>query len=209
MATPSRVLAFCVAGLLCSIALAAAPTETLKITDLAGHPERWPDKVTIKRDLNFGGGASLKSGQQVSIIQFDGAAIGVDAGNNQLFEVEAQDTDMLDAANAAWSKLTPEQRAIDARVVMADPSLWPDKVKSMDGFRLNSGKDVQPGEEFEMMTIEGNNVVLWLTADKAKLTSDMAKTDLVKRARERAGIAPDKRPSRVAAALKGNLVDAD
>ena len=90
------------------------------------------------------------------MISFAGDS-GMEAGNNLLFEVDAADTDLLEAANAAWSKLTPEQRAVDLKTIMNDASLWPEKVKCLGAFTLDSGKDIPPGQEFGFMSIDGSS----------------------------------------------------
>ena len=188
---------------------AAPPPETLKLQDLAARSDRWPDKITLKKDMRFADGAAVKAGQQVTILDYNGGAIGVDAGNNLLFEVDAADTDLLEAANAAWAKLTPEQRAVDLKTVQADSSLWPEKVKCMGAFTLDSGKDIPPGQEFEFMSIDGQFAWVWAAEDKAKLRTELTQTDIVKRARALAAVEKEKRPSRIARAMAGKLIGAD
>lgn len=187
-----------------------APPETLTLQDLQGRPDRWPAEVTIKRDLNFGD-AKLTAGQKVKVLEYNGGdEVGVDAGNNQLFEIDQKDCDLLEGANAAWSKLTPDQRALDKKTVIQDMSLWPTKVRCTSGFVLNSGKEVPPNSEFELMWIQPNGgVTLWEPEGKAKLGARIEQTDAVARARELISIDPAKRPSRIASALKGVMVDAE
>ncbi len=42
-------------------------TEKLTLPEIAARPEFWPDRVTLKVDLNFGGGKSFKAGQQFDV----------------------------------------------------------------------------------------------------------------------------------------------
>ncbi|CAN5558128.1 hypothetical protein BH09PLA1_BH09PLA1_17210 [soil metagenome] len=188
----------------------AAPPETLRLQDLQGRPDRWPKEITIARELNFGN-AKLAAGQKCKVIEYNGGSeIGVDAGNGQLFAVDPNDCDLLDAANAIWTKLSPAQRALEPKTVIADASLWPAKVMCTSGFVLNSGKEIAPGGEFDVMTIDnGGQVTLWESEGKAKLTAQLSQTDAVSRARDLVDIDPLKRAGRVAAALKGVVVDSD
>jgi nucleoredoxin len=194
------------AAFFCNIAWSAAP-ETLKLPDLVNRPDRWPASVTLKKDIKFSDGAGASKGQKLQIIQFQGSQLGVDGGNNLLFEVAPDDTDFLEAANTAWTKLTPAQRAIDANTLLADSSLWPDKVKCTSGFTLDSGKDLPPGGEYDLVAVDAQGVTLFHTPTLSKLSAHLAQTDAIAGARERALIEPEKRTSRVAEALRKNLVD--
>jgi len=199
-----------VAVLTSAIALGATPPEKLTLQDLQGRPDRWPAEIIIKRDLNFGD-AQLKAGQKVKVLEYNGGdEVGVDAGNNELFEIDQKDCDLLDAANAIWEKLSPAQRALEPKDVIGDPSLWPAKVKCTSGFVLNDGTDIPPGSEFELMTIDPNGKVqLWEPKGKAKLGAQFNQTDAVARARELVIIEPAKRPGRIAGALRGRMVGSD
>jgi nucleoredoxin len=189
---------------------AADAPETLTTQDLQGRPDRWPAEVTIKRFLNFGD-ATLNEGQKVTVIEYNGGSeVGVDAGDNQLFGIELTDCDLLEAANAQWATFTPAQKALEPKTVIEDASLWPARTKCTSGFVLNSGKEVPPNSEFELMTIEWNGqVILWEPEGKAKLAAQISQTDVVARARELVAIEPAQRPSRIANALKDVMVDAE
>jgi nucleoredoxin len=159
--------------------------------------------------MKFGGGKSVAAGQKVQVLEFDGNQLGVDAGNDMLFRITPNDCDLLDAANAIWSKLTPAQRAIDKQTLLNDASLWPQKVKLTQDQRMESGKVVPAGTELELVTVAADGPVVWIPDPRMRLSMDMASTDLIARAREVALVDPDKRPSRIVAALKGAIVDSD
>jgi nucleoredoxin len=188
----------------------AAPPEKLGPRELANRPDRWPAQVTMLRDMDFGG-AKLAKGQKVTVLEYTGGnEVGVDAGNNQLFAIETTDCDLMDAANAAWAKLTAEQRALEPATLVEDASLWPTKVKCTAAFTLNNGKELPPGAEYDLLTIDrGGQVQLYTRDGDARLTAQLAQTDAVARARELAAVDKSKRPGRIAEALKGAaLVDA-
>lgn len=189
---------------------AAAPPETLRINDLVNRPDRWPAKTTLTRDIDAGGGKGARKGDQVTIIQFDGQDIGVDCSNDVLVAIGPEDCDILEAANKAWSALTPAQRAVDRTMLIQDASIWPDKVKALDGFDLDNGKSLGPNTEFELLAIKSDGVaVLWYPEFKSRLMLKTDRTDAVSRARERVAMDAEKRPARISEALKRIVVDSD
>ncbi|MSR63627.1 MAG: hypothetical protein EXS08_14415 [Planctomycetes bacterium] len=203
------VCSFAAAGSLAASASAQAPVApaTLQLTDLVNRPERWPAKVTLTRDYSFGGGKGAKAGQAVQVLEFNGAQVTVDAGNELVFDLPPAECDLLSAANAAWAPLTPAQRAVDKAGLLQDASLWPERVKCSSGFRFEDGTVIPAGGEFELMTFDQEGVKLYAREAQTTLLAELPQTDLVARARERALLELDKRPSRIAAVLK-DLVDA-
>src|SRR5262249_52554760 len=105
----------------------AAP-EKLTWNDLVNHPERWPATCKVNVPLKFSGGATLKPGTEVKINAVTARGAQLIAPQGFAFDVAAKDCDLLDAANAAWAKLTPEQRNLTVAAIVADKSLWPAKV---------------------------------------------------------------------------------
>src|SRR5438034_11838541 len=116
-----KVFVVALALFLASTSFAApAPPEALKLNDLINHPERLPQTVTLKKGMKFGGGKSVAAGQKVQVLEFNGSQLGVDAGNNLVFRINPNDCDLLEAANATWSKLAPAQRAVDQQMLIND-----------------------------------------------------------------------------------------
>lgn len=187
----------------------AAPPETLSLQDLVQRPDRWPAAVKLRRDFNFSGGGGARTGQAVHVVEFNGAQVLVDAGNELVFEVAPGDCDLLEAANTAWAALTPVQRAVDPEKLLQDASLWPERTTSLAGFQLEDGTILQPGGEYELISLDREGVKIYSGAHRTTLMTELAQTDVIARARQKALIEPDKRPSRVAAALKTTLVDAE
>src|SRR5690606_37886238 len=107
---------------------------------LRSHPERWPAQVTLPRDFKFNGGKSALKGQKVQVLELNGTELLVDAGNDLVFNLPVADSNFLVAANSAWSALTPAQRELDAKALIADASLWPLRVKSVNSFHLQNGR---------------------------------------------------------------------
>lgn len=195
-------------GALVAVAGHAAAPAVLTLADLPNHPDRWPARVAVQRDFKFSGGASVRKGQSVQVLDVRGATVAVDAGHDLTFEVPAGETDLVQAANQAWSKLTPAQREVDAAALLKDASLWPLTARATAGFTLANGTDLPPGGEYEFVSCTPEGVTLYSRAHRSMLQADLAATDTIARARELAALPREKRPARIPLALKGRLVDA-
>lgn len=198
--------------LLCGSFARSTPSqqpETLKLSDLVNHPERWPAAVKVLKDFKFSAGGGLKAGQMVKVLEFKGAQVLVDAGNQSSFEVAPADCDLLDAANKAWAALTSAQRAVDPQCLLKDASLWPERVTCLSGFRLDDGSELAPGGEYQFLSIDREGAKFYAPAQHTTLVAELSQTDLITRARQRALVEPEKRPSRIAAVLQKGLVDSE
>lgn len=210
MSLTARIAAVLLASsvaLAASAAAGAPPPETLALTDLVNHPERLPATVTLAREFNFGGGLSAKQGQSVRVMEFNGAEVGVDAGDNLFFAIAPADCDLLEAANAAWGKLTPAQRAVEPGTIIKDQSLWPATVKIAAPIGLQNGTTLPAGTEFDVVSITREGAQIASAEHDANFVATFAETDLIARARERAALDPAQRPSRIAAAIMKHAVD--
>ncbi len=202
-----KLAALLLAGLSFIRAFAAAPS-TLTLSDLRQNPERWPAAVTVPRDLSFQGGATVKKGQLVKVTGLKGNEVVVDSGTGLVFGLPIAETDFVARANEAWTKLTPEQREITVASLVADRSLWPVKVRNFAEFRLGGGGVIKPGGEYELIAVARDGVKLLAPEYNTTLRVEPPATDLIERARALVLLPPAKRPSRIAAVLHGNLVDA-
>lgn len=194
-------------GWCCTPAFATSPTN-LTMNDLLGHPERWPASVTIPRELQFQGGAIVKKGQVVKVTDFNGTEVVVDSGSGLVFGLPVAETDFVVRANERWAALTPAQREITGATLREDRSLWPVKVKTSGEFRFGNGTVIKPGGEFELLSVDRDGVKLLAPEYNTTLKTSVQSTDLVERARALVLVSPAKRPSRIAANLRGQLVDA-
>lgn len=194
-------------GLAFGPAFAAAP-ETLALADVRNNPERWPAAITVPRELQFQGGAVVKPGQVVKVVELNGADVVLDNGTGLVFGLPITETDFVARANAAWAKLAPAQREITGALLADDRSLWPLRVKCTAEFRFNNGTVLKPGGEYELQAVMRDKVQLYSAPNNATLTTPLQSTDVIAQARELVLMPAAKRPSRVAAALRGQLVDA-
>ncbi len=200
-------IAVALSSVLFSFSAEAAPPETLSLSDLINHPERWPQTVTVKKNLNFANGKSVRKMQKVGVVDFDGKAVTLSFESDWNFTLSPKDCDLLQIANQAWTILTPDQRAIEAATLDQDPSLWPIKVKIPNELRMEGGGGIPAGAELDLISTEGQKVKLYSHQPATLITVSLMNTDLIERARRLVLIPANKRPSRVAYALKKIMVD--
>jgi len=208
MKSPLKLLAIFTLGLVFGSVFAAAPA-TLTLNDLRNNPERWPAAVTVPRDLKFQGGAGVKKGQEVRLVELSGNEVVLDDGKGLVFALPPAETDLLARANEAWAKLSPEQREVTAAVLAKDRDLWPLRVRSTAEFELNNGTVLKAGGEYDLLSVAPGEVQLYSPQHKTTLTAPISSTDVFARARALVPVPAAERPSRIAAALAGTLVGAD
>jgi hypothetical protein len=195
-------------ALLVSVTFAADVPEKLAWNDLVDHPERWPEKVKLTKMIRFSPTDGLKAGTECKVVGVVNGQAQLLADNSQ-FEVPPENCDLLDAANAAWTQLTPEQRALTPDVVIKDKSLWPAAVtvtepQNFGSFQIKAGETlpmlfITPQQELALM---GKGQTAWAPVP-------ISMTDFFKRARELAATPKEKRTGRIAGLLDGRLVDTD
>lgn len=197
-------------GLQCALAanvLAAVP-EKLLLGDLVNHPERWPAEVTAKSEMQFGGGLAIKAGQKLRLADLQGQDVVVEVKPENMAAISAEECDLLEAANAQWSTLTPEQKELDFKKLANDATLWPEKVKCFGGFNIDGGKTIPAGQELYLSTIDAmGGISIYCEDPEARLSARVTDTDLISRARELAKTEPAKRKSRIVEALRGKMID--
>ncbi len=189
-------------------AAAASPPDKLTLADLANRPDRWPDTVTYQADFHFGNGTTVHKGDKAKLIRYDGTKVQMLGAGNVAFSLKPEDCGLLEAANAAWAALTPEQRAIEPATLAADPSLWPVKVATTSPINASFGK-LPSGSEVTLVSLTDKEVnIAWPNSPNG-LRIGFELTDVITRARQLVLTERAKRPSRIAAALLGILVNAD
>lgn len=186
----------------------AAQAQTLTLRDLVNRPDRWPASVALAHEFKFSGGASLKAGASVKVVEFGGATLLVDGGGGLYFDIKPEDCDLLASANALWSQLTPAQRAVEPELLRKDASLLPTRAVCTSGFQLEDGTELAPGGEYDCLGLEGDDVNLYSREHKSLLGASLAQTDVIARARQLVLLEPEKRPARIVEALAKGLVDA-
>jgi thiol-disulfide isomerase/thioredoxin len=197
-----------IVGFFSSISL-ADPPATLTLADLVNHPDRWPPAVSINQDIQFTNGAVVHQTDKLQVLKFDGQQLILSTSGNLRFAAKPENTNLLDAANQAWSALTPAQRAIDANSIAADQSLWPAKVTLSQTITYPQWGAMKAGTQTLVYSVTPQNITVDWPNSPNRINIDISATDLISQVRQLVLIDPDKRPSRIAAALDGILVDSD
>jgi hypothetical protein len=203
-----RLALACLALVLVTSGPAAPLPDTLTLANLANHPDLWPDTVILQRDYKFNNGAVAHQGDKVHVALFNGSQVLVIGAGNLRFTILPQDCGLLEAANQKWAALTPAQRGVTPESVAADMSLWPAKVAFTAPITSPFGR-LPAGTEVSVVTITAKSVDIAWPNSPNRLNMDFGSTDTIDRARQLALLDPSQRPSRIAAALQGIMVDAD
>jgi thiol-disulfide isomerase/thioredoxin len=203
----SFLAALVLAGLGWPTLCVAAPAS-LTLPDLVNRPDRWPAEVTVTRDFIFNASAAVHTGDKAKVVQFDGTKVLLIAANNIRFTATPSDAGLLAAANQAWSALTPAQREIAPDTLAADPSLWPIRLKIISPIICNWGK-LPPGTEVALNSVSTKGLEIGWPNSPNRLNISFDSTDIFDRSRRLVLLDRPERPSRLAAALHGLLVDSD
>jgi thiol-disulfide isomerase/thioredoxin len=203
----SFLVALVLAGLGWPTPGVAAPAS-LTLPDLVNRSDRWPAEVTVTRDFIFNASAAVHAGDKARVVQFDGTKVLLIAANNIRFTATPSDAGLLDAANQAWSALTPAQREIAPDTLAADPSLWPIRLKTTSPITSSWGK-LPPGTEVALYSVSAKGIEIGWPNSPNRLSLSFDSTDIFDQARRLVLVDRAERPSRVAAALHGLLVDSN
>lgn len=190
--------------------LCTAAPAILTLEDLRGHPERWPRTLPLPKEVKLKPGVILAKGRSMIFVELRGDQIFLETQGETRLTLPAADSALVAEANRLWAGLTPAQREIDAAALAADPSLWPERVKVLEQLSVsNEWGRIEAGDEFPLISVEPDGVQLGRRdLPQHPVMVDARETDVFERARERVLLPPEQRPSRLAAALHGLLVDA-
>ena len=182
------------------------PFTPLTWQALVGQEEYWPAQCALKQTLEFQS-ATLKAGQKVKVDAIKPTEVELSTLDDKLqFSAAPQQTDVLEVANAAYAKLTPQQRQLSYLSLVRQRELWPYRVKLTQTFDLGRGERVQTGDEAILLKVERTK--LFLLTDKFGARFEVAPqaTDFMAQARK---FVEDKNgaPSRIVMELDGKLIN--
>jgi nucleoredoxin len=180
--------------------------QDLTLAELSRRPEFLPAQVTLKQPVKMQGRPAINAGQKLTVVSIRGTSVEVETPDGRsVFNVKAEDTDVLASAQATYQKLTPDQRALTYQSLLQRKDLWPYRVKLTQLMRLSTG-DLRPGTPAILVGIEGNDLVLVNEQGKFMFTAPPRDTDLLDAARK---LLVDKKafPGRVMEDLQGKLVN--
>jgi hypothetical protein len=169
---------------ICLMAGAAAAQE-LNWSELANRPELWPAQCTVKVPIKLEGGASVQPGQKVEVRDFKGTEVNLRTTDGKTyFAAEPDETDVLDAARAAYAKLTPKQRELTYPLIVQRKELWPYRVTITRAFDLAPGKPVAAGDQVLLKDVQPGKVEVVSEKLNARFAVALAATDLLAQARK-------------------------
>jgi hypothetical protein len=186
------VLASCALSLLFSSGIAApAGDKPLAWADLVNRPELWPPAVKVAQTIKFTQGPPLTAGTVVHVIGVGPKSAKFVMADGTTMDLEPADVDLVAAANAYRSSLSPEQQKLDVRTIAADTTLVPEVVTVFATLKGPLGT-FAAGSEANVLAFDGAKV----TFAKGDLYASIepARTDLLRRARELRALPLDQRP---------------
>ena len=193
---------------LCAALAAAAPPETLSLADLANRPDRWPATVTLQRDLHFTSGLVMHQGDQLRLLRFDGSQAqvaeclppSVQSQARGLRAARGRKPGVGGAHPGSTGRRAGNPRRRPLALARAGRREYRDLLHSREAARRT---------EVALLTVSPKGADVAWPNSPSRLSLDFGSIDLIARARQLALIAPDQRPSRIAAALQDILVGAD
>lgn len=187
---------------------AVAVAEDLTWPQLVQKPEVWPAQCAINRAIKFQSGASVPSGQKVTVLEVQPQRVLVTTADGRLrFSVKPEDTDLLALANAAWSQLTPAQRGLTYASLLQRQELWPYRVALTATVELNGGSiALHPGDKVILIGVEQGQLLVGSEKLNTSFDVEPRQTDLLAQARKYVA-GPDGAPGRIAEELQGKLMN--
>ncbi|HWC59384.1 MAG TPA: hypothetical protein VHC44_06790, partial [Verrucomicrobiae bacterium] len=185
-----------------------AGAEELTWQQLVQHSEFWPAQCHLKRAFDFQSGASVKAGQAVNVLAVHAKQIevGTISGKAISFDVNPNDTDVLEAAQMEYAKLTPKQRALTYAAILRDQTLWPYRLTLKSSFDLGGGKRVNKGDQVILRSVHGQRLEVGSEKYDTRFDVDPPDTDLMELARQYVET-PGGAPSRLVTELQPNLIN--
>jgi len=173
------------AGLAVLVTQTATAADDLTWQEMASRRDLWPAQCTINTTIPFDGGVTVKAGQKLNVLQVqpDGVQVTTLDGKTT-FVAEPGETDALAVARAAYTKLTPKQRALTYAAVVQHKDLWPEHVTSTRSFNLAPGKIVQAGDTLTVVDCQPGGLTVKSEKLNAAFNVVADTTDFMAQARQ-------------------------
>jgi hypothetical protein len=176
-----KPLTFCAA--VCILATVAF-AQDLNWAQLAGRPDLWPAQCTAKQEMKFDGGVTVRPGQNLTVLKLSPNEAQVQTADGRTtFAAEPDETDVLAVAQAAFSKLTPNQRALSYETLVRQKEVWPQMVTVKKTFELAPGKTVRAGDQVRVLDVLADRVAVQSETLKANFQVALPATDIMAQAR--------------------------
>ena len=162
--------------------------------DLVNRPELWPPAVKVAQTIKFTQGPPLAAGTVIHVIGVGPKAAKFVMADGTTMDLEPADVDLVAAANAYRSSLTPDQQKLDYRTIAADTTLVPEVVTVYATLKSQLGS-LAAGSEANVLAFDGAKV----TFAKGELFGSIepARTDLLHRARQLRAMPLEQRPKQI------------
>jgi len=162
----------------------ASAAGELTWPELARRPELWPAQVTVKVAMKFQGGATVQPGQKANVVEVKASEIDLVTMDGKMnFAADPDETDVLDLAATAYSKLTPKQQTLTYTTIVQQKELWPYRVTITRGFSLAPGIEVRVGDQVLVKDVQPGKVDVVSEKLNARFAVAMPATDLMTQAR--------------------------
>lgn len=161
----------------------ATPAPELTWAILARRPELLPAACKVNREFRFQGGATIRPGTTVNVLELKGnqLVVGTTDGRTN-FAVKPEETDALEVARAGWAQLTPAQRDLTYPALLQRTDLWPYRVKLNVPINLE-GQKLRPGDSVSLLKTEGPQLLVGLETSGVMFNVEPQHTDLMAQAR--------------------------
>src|SRR5262249_9920804 len=158
---------------------------------LVGKPELWPPAVKIAKTIQFTQGPPLAAGTVVHVIGVGPKSAKLVMADGTTMDLDPADVDLVAAANAYPSSLSPEQQKPDCKALASAAALVPEVVTVYSSLKSALGA-FAAGAEANVLAFDGAKV----TFAKGDLYASIepARTDLLQRARELRALPLEQRP---------------
>ena len=172
-----HVLTYCAAACLFA---ATALAQELSWSELVRRPDLWPTQCSSKQEMKFDGGVTVRPGQKLAVLKVMATEAQVETLDARTaFTVEPNEVDLLAVAQAAYAKLTPKQRALNYEALVRQKELWPLQVTLKKTFDMGGGKTVREGEQFGLVNLLPDRLVLKSESLKATFQVVPQATDIM------------------------------
>lgn len=192
-----------------SLGLPAQTTGDFTLSLLQGHPERWPEKVVLKKDLPLENGRKAKKGKSLLIVAFDTRITAVDTQSGQSVWLTPEDCNFVEASNSEWNQLSPVQQSLD-KETLADASIWPRVVNCTRALKTADGTLLPFGTECAFLDYSPEaGARIYCASENVVLRVGIRDTDFLFRARALILTPREQRPARIVETLAGKLEDSN
>lgn len=133
----------------------------ITLNELRRNPLWLPPTTTLKKDLSFTDGTTLRAGQALDVRAIErNQVVLASQADNMTFNVDPAATTLLADATARVSAFTPEQKQLTPATLRSRRDLWPYMVTFRDKKEFNDGTVFEVGTKLPLAEFDGRQVKL-------------------------------------------------